>query len=129
MITKKLVKQECYKSVSGMSLPVSFQPRFQKSDSVLPGWKTKLEMSLTQMFEKTGSKIKTMRKIDKKKNRKWKNRLILLIGFLVSVVVYSCLVWSLVTTPLGKVIFRFILSQKSLLTLNYIWDLLHAAGG
>jgi len=50
-----------------MSLPVSFQPRFQKSDSVLPGWKTKLEMSLTQMFEKTGSKIKTNEKIDKKK--------------------------------------------------------------
>ena len=66
-----------------------------------------------------------MRKIDKK-NRKWKNILILLIGFLFSVVVYSCLMQSLVTTPLGKVIFRLILAQKSLLTLNYIWDLLHS---
>lgn len=60
-ITKKLNKSAT-KVSAAMSLPVSFQPRFQKSDSVLPGWKTKLEMSLTQMFEKTGSKIKTNEK-------------------------------------------------------------------
>ena len=47
---------------TAMSLPVSLQPRFQKSERVLPGWKTKLEMPLTQMFEKNGSKIKNNEK-------------------------------------------------------------------